>query len=457
MPQPTSLWFETALVGASWQTGVRISMAHDRIAEIDAGTTPAAADQRHGIALPGVTNLHSHAFQRGMAGLAEVRGPSHDSFWTWREIMYRFLSAMTPDDVEAVAALAYLEMLETGFTRVAEFHYLHHTPSGEPYHNPAEMAGRIAAAGDITGISVALLPCFYAHGGIGGAAPVAGQRRFITSLDQFSDVVDKCAAIGSTPAFRVAGLAPHSLRAVTEAEIRTVIELAAGRPIHMHVSEQPKEVDDCLAWSGRRPLDWLLDRFDLSNWCLIHATHTTPVELQRAAEHGAIIGLCPITEANLGDGIFRSAEWVALGGALGVGTDSNVLIGLADELRQLEYAQRLGSGMRNAIANTEGQSTGRLLFDRALVGGARAVGLTSADCGLTIGATADIIDLDPEHVSLVGRAGDALIDGWMFGANRSAIRNVWSRGRHVVADGQHIARPAIEARYRAVIRRVMAA
>lgn len=460
MPQSTSLWFESALVGATWGDRVRLSISDGRIARVDCDVAPGPGDTRHGIAIPGVTNLHSHAFQRGMAGLAEVRGPSHDSFWTWREIMYRFLSLMTPDDVEAVAALAYMEMLETGFTRVAEFHYLHHQPSGAPYANPAEMAERIAAAGAGTGISVALLPCFYAHGGIGGDPPVAGQRRFITSLDQFASLVERSAAIGNTAAFRVAGLSPHSLRAVTEAEIRAVIEMAGRGVIHMHVSEQPKEVDDCLAWSGRRPVEWLLETFELGpQWCLIHATHTTEAELARAAARSVIMGLCPITEANLGDGIFKTAHWLSLGpkggGAFGVGTDSNVLIGVADELRQLEYAQRLVTGQRNAIASVDGQSSGALLFQAALDGGARAVGLPAADCRLTVGSIADIVELDSEHVALAGRAGDALIDGWIFGANRSAIRTVWSRGERVVADGRHIDRDAISERYRAVIRRVM--
>lgn len=460
MQTSTSLWFDTALIDGTWRERVRMSVAGGLIASIETGAQPHAGDERHGIAIPGVTNLHSHAFQRGMAGLAEVRGPSHDSFWTWREIMYRFLARMTPDDVQAVAALAYMEMLETGFTRVAEFHYLHHQPTGEPYANPAEMAEQIAAAGVTTGISVALLPCFYAHGGIGGAPPVDGQRRFITSLDQFASLVDRSAAIGNTAAFRVAGLSPHSLRAVTEAEIRTVVEMAAGRPIHMHVSEQPKEVDDCFAWSGKRPVEWLLDTFELGpQWCLIHATHTTEAELSRAATRGVIMGLCPITEANLGDGIFKTAHWMSLGGtgggAFGVGTDSNVLIGVADEIRQLEYAQRLATGMRNAIASRDGQSTGALLFATALDGGARAAGLGLDDCGLKVGATADIVELDRDHVSLAGRSGDALLDGWIFAANRSAVSTVWSRGVRVVADGQHIARDVISARYRAVIRRIM--
>lgn len=452
-----TIWFEAALVGGEWRNSVRISIADGRIGGCEAEVSPLPSEPRHGIAVPGLTNLHSHAFQRGMAGLAEVRGPAHDSFWTWREIMYRFLAAMTPDDVEAVAALAYAEMLEAGFTRVAEFHYLHHQPDGAAYADPAEMAGRIAAAGAATGIQVALLPCFYAHGGIGGAPPVPGQRRFVTSLDQFAALVDRSAAIGHSAAYRVAGIAPHSLRAVTEAQIRAVLDIAAGRPIHMHVSEQPKEVDDCLAWSGQRPLEWLLDRFDLGRWCLIHATHTTSEELAGAAAHGATMGLCPITEANLGDGIFKTAEWVARGGGFGVGSDSNVMIGLADELRQLEYAQRLATGMRNAIAAEPGQSTGRLLLDRAHAGGARSVGEQPIGGGLCVGAPADIVELDPGHVALVGRQGDALIDGWLFAADRTAVRSVWSLGRPVVSEGRHLARERVAARYATVIRRILAA
>lgn len=455
------LWFETALLPEGWRNRVRISMAGGVITAVMPDEPPRPTDARHGIALPGLTNLHSHAFQRGMAGLAEVRGPTGDSFWTWREIMYRFLAAMTPDDVEAIAALAYVEMLEGGFTEVAEFHYLHHDPDGRPYSNLAEMAERIAAAGTETGITVALLPSFYAHGGIGGQPPVAGQRRFICDLDRYTWLLDASAAVAWAPGSRVAGVAPHSLRAVTEHELRHVVQLARGRPVHIHVAEQPKEVDDCLAWSGKRPVEWLLDTIGLgSQWCLIHATHTTEAELARAAERFVIMGLCPVTEANLGDGIFKTAHWVGLsergGGTFGVGSDSNVLIGVADELRQLEYAQRLATGARNAIVAAEGQSSGATLFKAALDGGARAVGRGGPeDACLAIGRPADIVALDPEHVSLVGRKGDRLIDGWVFASGRSAIADVWSNGRHVVAGGRHVRREQIEARYRSVVRRIM--
>ncbi len=450
----TALHFAHALLPQGWARDVRITLAGGRIAAVAAGVPRAADDAAHGIALPGLANLHSHAFQRGMAGLSEVRGPEGDSFWTWREVMYRFLAAMTPDDVEAITALAYAEMLEGGFTRVGEFHYLHHDPAGHPYADPAELTERIAAAAAQTGIALTLLPVFYAHGNFAAAPPAPGQRRFLCGLDGFARLLERTRAIATHLPGATVGIAPHSLRAVAPAELAALLDLAPDGPVHMHIAEQLREVEDCRAWSSTTPVAWLLDhaRVD-SRWCLIHATHMTPAEVAGLARTGAVAGLCPITEANLGDGIFPGPAWLAAGGRLGVGTDSNVLIGAAMELRQLEYAQRLAARARNVMASGAGAATGRTLFDAALHGGAQAL---DADGGLREGASADLVELDPAHTALLGRDGDALLDGWIFAATASPVRTVWVAGRAVVQDGRHTARPAIEARFGATLRRLLA-
>jgi formimidoylglutamate deiminase len=451
----TRLHFASALLPSGWANDVKVVIAAGAIAEVTTSVAPAAGDECHEIALPGLASLHSHAFQRGMAGLAELRGDSTDTFWTWRETMYRFALAMTPDDVAAVATLLYVEMLEQGFTRVGEFHYLHHDRDGSHYADIGEMAARIAQAAETSGIALTLLPSFYAHGSFGGAAPHDGQRRFICSVDQFAELMSASRkAIASLPDANI-GIAPHSLRAVTPEELAAITPLANGGPVHIHVAEQMKEVEDCLAWSGRRPVQWLLEHAPLDQrWCLIHATHTTNEEIAAFAKTGAVAGLCPITEASLGDGIFPAREFLDSGGAFGVGTDSNVLVGVADELRQLEYGQRLKHRQRNVLSGGAGRSTGRTLFDLTLAGGARA--LAQPNVGLTPGARADIVALDTAHPSLAGRARDAVIDGWIFAAGSGAIDCVWAGGDKVVEAGRHRLRQPARARFNASVRRLVA-
>ena len=450
----TSLWFESALLPAGWAERVRVSVDADGlISAVQTGVEPGPGDARYACAVPGLANLHSHAFQRAMAGLTETRGPAADNFWTWREWMYRFLDRLTPDDVRIIAAQAYAEMLESGFTRVGEFHYLHHGPDGAAYDAPAEMAEAIAAAADEAGLGLTLLPVFYAHSTFGGAPPLPGQRRFICDLDAFARLVDASTAIsGGLPDGRI-GVAPHSLRAVTPQELDAVSALTPG-PIHIHAAEQVKEVEDCVAWSGRRPVEWLLERGIDARWCLIHATHLTPDETTGLARSGAVAGLCPITEANLGDGVFPAADYLAAGGAFGVGTDSNVVVDAAEELRALEYAQRLTRRARNVLADREGASTGGVLFRRALAGGAQA--LADPAAAIAPGHPADLVALDTGHPSLVGRDGDALLDAWIFGAAARAAHAVWRRGRQVVRDGRHIRSAEIAAAYRVVLKRLLA-
>lgn len=446
----TSLWFETALTADGWATGVRLVVENGLIASVATGTEPQAGDERGAIGLPGVGNLHSHAFQRAMAGLAESRSVDGDDFWSWREVMYRFVGSLTPDDVEAIAAQAFAEMLVAGFTRVGEFHYFHNDIDGAPYADPGEMAGRTAAAAAEAGIGLTLLPVFYAHGGFGGADPQPRQARFVSSLDSFETLVASSArAVAGLPDARL-GVAPHSLRAVTPDELAAVAALAPGGPVHIHVAEQTAEVEACLAWSGARPVEWLLANANVDpRWCLVHATHMDEAETTVLALTGAVAGLCPITEANLGDGLFPARPYLDAGGVFGVGSDSNVRIDLAEELRLLEYGQRLARRSRGVAGSGAG------LFKAALAGGGQALG--EAIVGLAPGASADVIELDVNHPSLAGRTGDALLDGWIFAAGQGPIRRVWRRGERLVEGGLHVRGDAIAARYRATLNRILAA
>jgi len=458
-----TLWFDQALLPDGWARHVRLTIAAGRIAAIETGVDHAPGDERHVAAVPGLCNVHSHAFQRGMAGLAETRGPADDDFWTWREVMYRFLDRLTPGDVEAIAAQAYVEMLEGGFTRVGEFHYLHHTPDGRPYANPAELAERVAAAAEATGIGLTLLPVFYAHADFGGAPPKPGQRRFISDVDSFAGLVEGGRrAIAALPDANL-GVAPHSLRAVTPDELQRVVALAPIGPIHIHVAEQVKEVEACLAWSGARPVAWLLDHHDVDHrWCLIHATHVDAAEVAAVANGGEVVGLCTVTEANLGDGVFPTADYLALGGRFGVGTDSNIAIDAAGELKMLEYAQRLTRRSRNILVAGEGGSVGSALFRGAIAGGAQALGgghagVSGGPGGLSVGAAADIVALDTEHPSLIGRSGDALLDGWIFAAAGGGVVDcVWRHGAKVVERGRHRHASAVARLYSAALRRLLA-
>ncbi|KUM24544.1 formimidoylglutamate deiminase [Mesorhizobium loti] len=444
----TAIFAEQALLPEGWRGNVRIAFDGGRIAAVETGAAPQAGDERHAILLSGMPNLHSHAFQRGMAGLAELRGPSADSFWSWREVMYRFALSMTPDQVEAVAAQLYVEMLEAGFSRVGEFHYLHHDRDGKPYANIAEMAERIAAAASDTGIGLTLLPVFYAHSAFGGAAPNEGQRRFINDVQRFGRLLEKSCESVRLLDRAIVGVAPHSLRAATAGELNAVAAMAPDGPIHIHVAEQVKEVDDCVAWSGARPVDFLLSNAQVDQrWCLIHATHMTEAETIAMAKSGAIAGLCPITEANLGDGTFAAPLFIEHGGRFGVGSDSNVLIGLPDELRQLEYSQRLAHRARNVLARAGG-STGRALFDAALDGGSQALG--AGPSRIAAGAPADFVSLDAGHPSLAGKAGDTILDAWIF-ANGSKVDCVWVHGKKQVSGGRHAKREAIAQRFRDVM------
>ena len=453
------LWFESALLPGGWARRVRVTGLDGVISAIEVDVDPAEDDERHAVGLPGLPNVHSHAFQRAIAGLTERRGPAEDSFWTWRELMYRFVERMDPDQLEAVTALAFAEMLEAGFTRVGEFHYLHQDKSGVPFADPGELAARVASAAAETGIALTLLPTFYAHGGFGAAEPSARQRRFVTDLERFARIVESSRKAVRPLAAANVGVAPHSLRAVSLEELPRVVALASAGPIHIHVAEQVREVDECVAWCGRRPIERLLEATAVDHrWCLVHATHATTGELERIAEAGAVIGLCPITEASLGDGVFPALEFQALGGRLGIGTDSNVLLDAGAELRTLEYSQRMTRRFRNVLAGESGHSTGRSLFDAVLSAGTQALcgAAPRGQVGLAADAPLDLVSLDATHPALIERREDEILDSWIFAAGRDTIDCVWRAGEKVVSAGRHRKREAIIARYRRAMKTLLA-
>ena len=442
---------EHALVGSTILDDISITVGPDGIitAVTPAGDGP--AERLRGLVVPGMANLHSHAFQRAMAGLAERAGPEGDNFWRWREVMYRFLAMLTPDDIEAIAAQLYVECLLAGYTSVAEFHYLHNAPDGQPYDDPAELSHRIVAAAATAGIGLTLLPVLYRHSQFGGADPVAGQRRFVLPVDRYAAMCQQLAATTRV------GIAPHSLRAVTPEELLAAVALADAlgpdTPIHIHVAEQEKEVADCLAWSGTRPVAWLLDHVPVGpRWCLVHATHMEDAECHRLAASGAVAGLCQTTEANLGDGIFPLRDYLAQGGRFGIGTDSNVSVSPVEELRWLEYSRRLQIRARNVTEHRQGASVATSLFTRAAAGGALALGRRSGS--IAAGCAADLLVLDLEHPTMVGRMGDSLLDGWVFSGNTTPIRHVMAGGRWVVRDGHHPAQEATAAAFARTMRRL---
>ncbi len=447
---------DTALLPSGWTEGVRVEWdAAGTITAIDTAGDAAGIDRVDAI-VPGMPNLHCHAFQRAMAGLAERAGPAGDDFWRWRDVMYRFLATLSPDQVEAIAAQVYVEMLKAGYTAVAEFHYVHNTPDGTSYDDPAEMAGRIATAAAAAGIRLTLLPVLYQASNFGGAPPTAGQRRFVLSLDAFNGIVESLHRRHTGSADIRIGIAPHSLRAVTPAALAEAVAaldaLDPNAPLHIHAAEQIKEVEDSVAWSGLRPVEWLLENAAIGpRWTPIHCTHMSADETARLAASGATAGLCPTTEANLGDGLFPVPDYLGAGGGFGIGSDSNVGVSPAEELRWLDYGARLTRRKRNVIA-AEGESIGARLWRGALAGGARAVAQPVG--ALAIGNRADLLVLDREHPALAGRSGDRILDSLVFGDARGAIRHVMVAGRWTVRDGGHRDEARIARAYRAALRRL---
>ena len=445
-----------ALLADGWRRDVLIEIEGDLIVGVTPDSVVNDAEVANGAVVPGMPNLHSHAFQRAMAGLTERSGPGGDNFWSWRELMYRFLERITPEDNEAIATQLYIEMLKSGYTSVAEFHYLHHDEQGLPYANPAEMAERIIAASAAAGIGLTLLPVFYAHATFGGVPPNPKQKRFIHDIDSFNSLQDS--VFKRNNALRRIGLAPHSLRAVTPPELKAIIAHLnthdTAAPIHIHAAEQLKEVDDCLTWSHKRPVAWLLDNAHVdSRWCLVHATHLDDDESFRLAKSGAVAGLCPSTEANLGDGIFNAPDYFFQKGCWGLGGDSHVGVDPFRELAIVEYAQRLKSARRNILHTAGVDSIGGGLYRQALAGGARALGQNVG--AIAVNNRADLVVMNGDDAALAEHSGDALLDAAIFGPTRQPVRDVMAGGAWVVREGRHALESAALAKYRATLKRLL--
>lgn len=453
----SDLFLDHALLPGGWARDVRISVdAAGWIVSIEEETTPRGATHRPGYAVPGLPNVHSHAFQRALAGLAERGSPKGDSFWGWRKRMYGFLGTLTPADVGVIAAQLYVELLRHGFTSIAEFHYLRNAPDGRPYDDPVEMARRIVESASEVGIGLTILPTVYRSSDFGGKSPTEGQRRFIASIEDF---VGDVAVLGSDVRRGEArvGLALHSLRAVPPDEMEVVVSAARSMdpalPIHIHVAEQLREVESCLRWSGARPVEWLLDHANVDeHWSLVHATHVTDEEVRGIAEARAIVALCPTTEGNLGDGIFPLGALIEAGGRYAIGTDAHVGRCPAEELRLLEYGQRLTSHTRNVAAGPHDRSTARQLLGAAWAGGRGACGRRIGT--LAPGFRADVVILDPEAPTLMGRSDDEVLDSWLFAGGPTPVRDVVVGGRAVVEDGEHLLREPVVRAYRAVVERL---
>jgi len=450
------LFADDALLPGGWARAVTIDVdAHGVIASAAPGAAPIDAERVRGPLIAGMPNVHSHAFQRALAGRTGVRARAGDSFWTWRQAMYDFLDRVDADAFEAVTAQAYVEMLKAGYTSVAEFHYVHRDPKGVAYADPAELARRVTAAAVESGIALTLLPVFYAHSGFGGAAPTPGQRRFLQTIDGFARLVDALRP-GASANTHALGVAPHSLRAVTPDELAAVVAMAGpGWPIHIHAAEQAREVADSVAFSGARPVQWLLDHAGLdARWCVVHATHLVVEEVRGLAASGAVVGLASTTEADLGDGTFAARAWLDAGGRFGVGTDSNTIIDPFAELRQLEWSQRLAHGARNVLSDGD-DPVGLALWSGAARGGARALGRAAG--AIAVGARADLVVLNADDPALAGLPADTLLDAAAFGPCRQPVRDVMVSGQWVVRDGRHPREPEVLARYRRSLDRLAAA
>ncbi|HEV2568194.1 formimidoylglutamate deiminase [Sphingomonas sp.] len=431
------LFLDAAMLPAGWASNVRIGIDEGAIVSVETMASKTERDERvRGVAIPGMVNAHSHAFQRAFAGLAERRGAGEDSFWTWRDAMYRAAAQLTPDLMHAIAAQLYAEMLAAGYTSVVEFHYVHHQPDGRPYEDRSAMAQALIAAADEAGIGLTLLPVLYQTSGFGGRAARDDQKRFLNSVDQLLGIIEE--ARGATGPQLQVGLALHSLRAVPPEALRQAVGAVRDAPMHIHVAEQIAEVDDCLAWSGRRPVEWLLDEAPVDEcWCLVHATHLTESETERLARSGATVALCPTTEANLGDGLCPVEAYLRSGGTFAIGSDSHVSVDPFEELRWLEYGQRLVTRRRSLVASADDPHSGAHMWRQSLSGGARACGRPIG--AIAPGARADLIIVDPDHPALLTSAGDAMLDTLVFhSAARQSLRRVMCGGEWVVTEGRHV-------------------
>lgn len=438
-----SLFATSALLPTGWSRNVLLTWNDQgQLTQVqpDTETPPTGTGAAAGPLIPGMSNLHSHAFQRALAGLTEYCGETQDSFWSWRTLMYRFAARLGPDQLEAIAFGLYVEMLEAGYTAVCEFHYVHHDIDGQPYADDATLALALLRAAQRSGIGMTLLPVLYQTSGFGGLPPSERQRRFIRSTNSMLRLLERLKPLCERQAARL-GLAPHSLRAVAPEALREALAgldaIDVTAPVHIHIAEQPREVDACLAWSGQRPVAWLLDHAEVNRrWCLVHATHMDADEYARAAASGAVAGLCPTTEANLGDGIFDLPAWQAAAGRWGVGSDSHICVNAAEELMLLEYSQRLATRQRNVAATRAQPQVASAMTLAAVQGGAQAAG--RAIGGIAVGQQADFVVLDAQHPALQGLTAPDMLSAHVFASHRSsAIGAVWVSGQQRVTDGRH--------------------
>jgi len=424
-----------AWVDGRWQRDVLLGVdANGHWSEITVNLpAPADAEKLGGPVIPSLVNAHSHAFQRAFVGLAERREAGQDDFWSWRDRMYALALRISPQQLRAVAGQLYAEMLRGGYTQVCEFHYLHHPADpahgGQDFDDELDMAWALASAAEEAGIGLTLLPVVYTRSGFGAAGLRPDQHRFKADADWAWRASQRVMAAGLP---RVnAGVALHSLRGASAQDIARLRDLvgAANLPIHIHVAEQTAEVADCLAATGKRPIQWLAEEGHLDpRWQLVHATHAEPAEIEAVARSGAGIVICPTTEANLGDGLADLPRWLNHGVPLTVGSDSQVSRAWVEEIRWLEYGQRLALRQRNVASDPGSQpSSAARLFDAAVQGGARAAGF--AAWGLTPGARADCLVLNREADALRGLPDEALLDAVVFGSNGSPWLSVWVAGR----------------------------
>lgn len=450
----TELFVKQAFLADGWHKNVSLVVEEDgTFSSVRPNTQPSAGAERLGVAVPPQISLHSHAFQRGMAGLAERRQTPSDTFWTWRNLMYRLAGQVTPEQMEAIAAFLYMEMLRAGYTQVAEFHYLHHDQKGCVYENPAEMALRIASAAQTSGIGITVLPTLYMYSGFGGRPLLDEQKRFATTPEQIADIIQAVRQQGERNSLISAGLGLHSLRAVDMADVKRLTQDKTLKgPVHIHIAEQVGEIEQCLAATGQRPVNYLFEHAQVdARWCLVHATHLAPSEVTQIAQSQAVAGLCPITEANLGDGFFPLVPYVAQKGRFGIGSDSNVLISPAEELRLLEYGLRLSAQSRCVALpqNTLG-STGGWLYRQALTGGAQSCGL--AQWGLVEGARADLCVLDIGRLPLPDLEGDAILDAALFSVPALPVKHVMCAGAWRIRDGRHPQQEQLTQQFHKVVR-----
>lgn len=433
------------LLANGWAAHKTLTIVNGTITQITDGKD-ATIDETLGTVIPGMINCHSHAFQRAFAGFSEQGSEGQNSFWTWRKVMYQFLAKLTDTDAQIIATQLYIEMLKMGYTRVAEFHYLHHNIDGQVYdktnhqHGLATMAYAIFSAANTAGIGLTMLPVLYQYADFGKQTANKEQKRFINSIDQFNQLVNDCFVLSKQFSNTNMGIAPHSLRAVDKSAIietsQHVRSLDKNAPIHIHISEQQKEVDDCLNYYGKRPVQWLLENINIDKrWCLIHATHINNEEQKALVQSQAVVGICPTTEANLGDGIFPTAPFLDLKGTIAIGSDSHISVNPIEELRWLEYAQRLSKQQRAILACLQSPSVGQNLWQKAASGGAQS---TNSNTGcLAVGKQADLLVLDDQQTRLYANNQQQLLDSLIFASRENTIKDVMVNGQWVVRNGIH--------------------